>query len=181
MKKAIAVMITVLLLLPGCNSDIPAPAECVLCHTYSRHAPCLVDLNSGEIRDLEIYQLDYAGDDQLSDTQYGGYLSLISLGEINGILLGAESVELEVPSKASGMVESIFCNNCRQMLKDSKCQGYVLADLHAPKNPTVWSIKDGISFSVRCYDVTITKSDKPGKLKIVMNGTLEIKNLIIGD
>lgn len=174
-------MIAVLLLLFGCNSDIPEPASCVLCDTYSRHAPCLVDLNSGEIRDLEIYQLDYTGDGELYDTQRGGYLSFISMGEISGVLLGAESVELEVPSKASAMAEGIFCNNCRQMLKDSKCQGYVLADLHAPKTPTVWSIQDGISFSVRCYDVTITKSDKPGKLKIVMNGTLKSKNLITGD
>lgn len=181
MKKVISILIAALLLLSGCSADIPEPANCVLCDTYSRHAPCLIDLNSGEIRDLEIYQLDYAGDGELSDTQYGGYLSLVSLGEISGILLGADSVELEAPRNANGLLAGIFCKDCRQLLNDSKCQGYAFADLHDPKNPAVWNIKAGTAFSVRCYNVTIAESDKPNKLKILMTGTLDIKNLITGD
>ena len=181
MRKGVTVLIVALLLLSGCSADIPEPANCALCNTYSRHAPCLIDLNSGEIRDLEIYQPDYAGNGELSDTQYGGYLSLVSFGEISGILLGAESVELEAPDNVFGLDKGIFCKNCRQLLMDSNCQGYAFADLYAPQNPAVWNIKDGTAFSVRCYDVTIAKSDKPNKLEILMTGTLEIQNLITGD
>ena len=45
----------------------------------------------------------------------------------------------------------------------------------------IWRIKDGTSFSVRCYDLEISKSDETDKLKIVMTGTLDIDNLKMGD
>lgn len=81
----------------------------------------------------------------------------------------------------TGMLDGIFCNECRKLLRDNKCQGYILADLRTPETPAVWRIKDGTSFSVRCYDLEISKSDETDKLKIVMTGTLDIDNLKMGD
>ena len=176
MKRVVAIAVVLLLLLTGCNSNISEPAECALCDAFPRHAPCLVDLNSGELRELEIYQPHHTKVAELSDEQHGGYMSLISLGEISGILLGADRAELGAPAKATGMLDSLFCKDCRELLKDNKCQGYILADLRNPETPSVWRIKDGTSFSVRCYDVEISKSDEAGKLKIIMTGTLNIEN-----
>ena len=181
MKKVIAMSVLLLLLLSGCSSEIPDPAECALCDAFPRHAPCLVDLNTGELRELEIYQPHHTKVAELSDEQRGGYMSLISFGEISGILLGADRVELKAPANQSGMLESIFCKECRKLLKDNKCKGYVLADLRTPDTPVVWRIEDGTSFSVRCYDVEISESDETGKLDIVMTGTLDIENLTTGD
>ena len=181
MSRIIAIIVTGLLLFTGCSSDIAEPAECVLCDAFPRHAPCIVDLNTGELRELEIYQPHHTKVAELSDEQYGGYLSLLSCGEISGVLLGADRVELEAPANASGMVEGIFCKGCRELLKDNKCQGYILADLRNPETPNVWRIKAGTTFSVRCYDVEISKSDEPGLLKILMTGTLDIENLKTGD
>lgn len=181
MRRVTVIIVTVLLLFTGCSSDIPKPAECVLCDAIPRHAPCLVDLNTGELRELEIYQPHHTKGAELSDEQYGGYLSMVSCGEISGILLGADRVELEAPANASGMVEGIFCKDCRELLKDNKCQGYILADLRYPETPAVWRIKDGTTFSVRCYDVEISKSDEPRLLKILMTGTLDIESLKTGD
>jgi len=180
MKRRIACIVTVLLLITGCSSSIPEPAECVLCETFPRHALCIVDLNSGDLRELEIYQPHPTKAAELSDDQYSGYLKLISFGEIKGILHGADRVELEAPTNASGMVDGIFCNECRKLLKENKCKGYILADLCAPKMPVVWKIEDGSSFSVRCYDVEITKRDGAGKLKIVMTGTLDLESVTTG-
>jgi len=98
----------------------------------------------------------------------------VQFGDISGILLGADRVELKAPAKATGMQDSLFCNDCRKMLKDNKCQGYILVDLRHPDTPTVWPIKDGISFSVRCYEIDIAASDDREKLTIVMKGTLKI-------
>ncbi len=181
MKRLIAITVMFLLLLNGCSSVIPEPAECVLCDAFPRHAPCIVDLNTGELRELEIYQPHHTKVAELSDEQRGGYMSLISFGEISGILLGADRVELKAPANVSGMSENIFCRECRKLLKDDKCKGYILADLRAPDTPAVWKIADGTSFSVRCYDVEISKSDEPDKLNILMIGTLDIENLTIGD
>ena len=174
MKRLIAITVALLLLFTGCSSDVPEPAECALCDAFPRHAPCLVDLNTGELRELEIYQPHHMKVAELSDEQRGGFMSLVQFGEISGILLGADRVELEAPAKSTGLVESMFCKACCKLLKENKCQGYILADLRDPKDPTVWRIKEGTSFFVRCYDVQITQSDEIGKLKILMIGTLKI-------
>lgn len=174
MKRVIAITTIFLLLLTGCSSNIPEPEECTLCDAFPRHAPCLVDLNTGELRELEIYQPHHTKVAELSDEQYGGYMSLVQFGDINGILLGADRVELEAPIKSTGMQDSLFCKDCRKLLKDNKCQGYILADLRNPDTPTVWQIKDGISFSVRCYEIDIAAADDSENLIVVMRGTLKI-------
>ena len=181
MKRVAAIIVMLLLLFTGCSSDIPDPAECALCDAFPRHAPCVVDLNSGDLLELEIYQPHETKVAELADEQRGGYLSLVHFGDISGILLGAESVELEAPAKATGIQDSLFCQDCRKLLNDNKCEGYILADLRNPDTPVVWRIADGISFSVRCYDVEISKSDESGKLNIIMTGTLDIENLTTGD
>ena len=173
MKRVIVIAAMLLLLFNGCRSDIPEPEECTLCDAFPRHAPCLVDLNTGELRELEIYQPHHTKVAELSDEQCGGYMSLIQFGDISGILLGADGVELEAPIKPTGMLDSLFCKDCRKLLKDNKCQGYILADLRYPDTPSVWGIKEGISFSVRCYEIDITASDDSEKLIIVMKGTLK--------
>ena len=173
MQRVITITAIFLLLFTGCSSDIPEPEECTLCDAFPRHAPCLVDLNTGELRELEIYQPHHTKVAELSDEQYGGYMSLVQFGDISGILLGADRVKLEAPIKSTGMQDSLFCNDCRKLLKDNNCQGYILADLRNPNAPSVWKIKDGTSFSVRCYEVDITAADDSEKLIIVMKGTFK--------
>ena len=99
-------------------------------------------------------------------------MSLVQFGDINGILLGADRVELEAPANATGIRDSLFCKDCRKLLKDSNCQGYILADLRNPEELSVWQIAEGISASVRCYEIDITASGDGRELLIVMKGTL---------
>ena len=173
--KRVIVIAVMLLLFTGCSADVPASKECVLCNAFPRHAPCLVDLNSGKICELEIYQPHHTKVAELSDEQYGGYMSLVQFGDINGILLGADRVELEAPAKATGIRDSLFCKDCRKLLKDSNCQGYILADLRNPEELSVWQIAEGISASVRCYEIDISASSDSRELLIVMKGTLGAK------
>ena len=171
--KRVIVIVAILLLFNGCSSNSPEPKECALCEVFPRHAPCLVNLNTGELRELGIYQPHHTKVAELSDEQYGGYMSLVQFGDISGILLGADRVELKAPIKSTGMQDGLFCSDCRKLLKDNKCQGYILADLRNPDAPSVWKIKDGTSFSVRCYEVDITAADDSEKLIIVMKGTFK--------
>ena len=170
--KRVIVIAVILLLFAGCSADLPASKECVLCDAFPRHAPCLVDLNSGKICELEIYQPHHTKVAELSDEQYGGYMSLVQFGEISGILLGADRVELKAPVKPTGICDSLFCENCRILLNDNKCQGYILADLRNPEDLSVWQIAEGISAAVRCYEIDITASGDSRELLIVMKGTL---------
>jgi len=173
MKRVIVIAAILLLLFYGYSSDIPEAEECTLCDAFPRHALCLVDLNTGDLKELEIYQPHHTKVAELSDEQYSGYMSLVQFGDISGILLGADRVELEAPARATGIRDSLFCKSCRMLLKDNKCQGYILADLRNPDTPSVWKIQDGTSFSVRCYEIDITASDDSEKLIIVMKGTLK--------
>ena len=173
MKKVIVIAAMLLLLFNGCSSDIPEPKECALCDAFPRHAPCLVNLNTGELRELGIYQPHHTKVAELADEQNGGYMSLVQFGDISGILLGADKVELNAPVKSTGMQDGLFCNHCHKLLKENNCQGYILADLRNPSTPTLWQIKDGTSFSVRCYEIDVTASDDREKLIIVMKGTLK--------
>lgn len=173
MKRVIAITAIFLLVFTGCSSDIPEPVECTLCDAFPRHAPCLVDLNTGELCELEIYQPHHTKVAELSDEQHGGYMSLVQFGEISGMLLGADRVELKAPANSIGIRDRLFCGECRKLLKDNNCQGYILADLRNPSMPTLWQIKDGTSFSVRCYEIDVTASDDREKLIIVMKGTLK--------
>lgn len=173
MKRVIVMTVLLLLLFAGCSASTPEPAECALCTAFPRHAPCIVDMNSGKVLELDIYRPHDTIVAELSDEQYGGYVRLIHFDNINGILLGADSVELKAPVNATGMSDSLFCKVCRKLLTESNCQGYILADLRNPKTPTVWPIADGVHFSVRCYEIDITASDDNETLIIVMNGILK--------
>lgn len=173
MKRIIVTLSVLVLLLTGCNSDIPEPTECTLCDAFPRHAPCIVNLNTGELYEPVIYQPHHTKVAELSDEQYGGYMSLVHFGDISGILLGADRVELESPERLVGMQDSFFCSNCRKLLKENSCQGYIFADLRIPETPSVWKIADGVSFSVRCYDVQISRSTETDKLDIRIVGTLQ--------
>ena len=173
MKRIIVTLSVLVLLLTGCNSDIPEPAECTLCDAFPRHAPCIVNLNTGELYEPVIYQPHHTKVAELSDEQYGGYMSLVHFGDISGILLGADRVELSSPEKLTGVQNGLFCNSCRKLLKANHCRGYIFADLRTPETPTVWRIADGVSFSVRCYDVQISRNTETDELDILLEGTLQ--------
>ena len=85
MKRVIAIIIFLLVLLAGCDNNSPDSIECVLCTAFPRHAPCLVDLNSGEILELNIYQPHHTKAAELSDEQYGGYTILKVIFQNPGI------------------------------------------------------------------------------------------------
>lgn len=171
--KRVIVIAVMLLLFTGCSADLPASKECVLCNAFPRHAPCLVDLNSGKICELEIYQPHHTKVAELAEEQRGGYMSLVHFGDISGILLGADRVELNSPERLSGIQNGLFCNSCRKLIKENNCKGYIFADLRVPETPTVWRIADGVSFSVRCYDVQISRNAEEDELEILIVGTLQ--------
>ena len=173
MKRVVVTILAILVLLVGCNSQVPEPKECALCDAFPRHAPCLVNLNTGELYEPVIYQPHHTKVAELAEEQRGGYMSLVHFGDISGILLGAYRVELKSPEKLTGIQNGLFCNSCRKLLKENSCKGYIFADLRIPETPTVWRIADGVSFSVRCYDVQISRNTETDELDILLEGTLQ--------
>lgn len=171
MKKLTVLWLVLLLLLSGCaTQEIPEPKRCSLCDDLSRHAPCVMDLSTGEKVELDIYEPHHTLVGEIAEEQRGGYFSFVRGAGVEGYKLGAESVTVKVPQKAVPMEAKFFCQSCRKLL--SNYSGHVLIDLKDTENPVVYEIVPS-TFSIRCYDICIKELDEEEKYEIYILGTLE--------
>ena len=67
--------------------------------------------------------------------------------------------------------EQYFCSSCRELLAEYKGNGYVLADLRNPDTPTIYPVKAGTEFEVRCYTVSVTETEEK-ELDITVLGSI---------
>lgn len=162
--------------LVGCIlHPIPEPERCSLCDDLSRHAPCILNLNTGEKLELEVYEPHPFLVGEIAEEQQGGYFSFIRGASVEGYKLAAESVVVTIPTKSERMNQSYFCNSCRELLIDHRKDGYVLIDLNDPGKPGVNSINEGTSISLRCYeiDVLVINRENIKSYQITVVGTLD--------
>lgn len=170
MKTRIILWIVIVgLALSACGNDFPE--RCSLCDDLSRHAPCIINLSTGEKLELEIYDPHPSLVGEIAEEQRGGYFSFVHGAGVEGYKLGAESVSVKIPIKSDKMDQQYFCNACRELLADYVKQGYVLVDLKEVEKPLVYGIEDGVSLSMRCYDISITLLPDVDKYEIVIIGT----------
>ena len=60
----------------------PEPDFCALCHPAPYHAPCLVNITTGDITELDIYEAHAVKVGEVSPTQSGGYMRLSMAGGV---------------------------------------------------------------------------------------------------
>ena len=170
MKTRIILWIVIVgLVLSACGNNFPE--RCSLCDDLSRHAPCIINLSTGEKLELEIYDPHPSLVGEIAEEQRGGYFSFVRGAGVEGYKLGAESVTITIPVKFDKMDQRYFCNDCREQLADLKQSGYALVDLKNVDQPTIYSIEDGNSFSIRCYEVTIKELTELNEYEISVIGT----------
>lgn len=174
MKKTVILCIALLVTLSACwanqNRD---PEKCSLCDNLSCHAPCIINLSTGEILELSVYEPHPFTAGELAEEQRTGYFSFIQGAGIAGHKLGGKSVTVTIPTESEGLNRQYFCTACLDLLAGYANQGYVLADLKNPKNPIIYSICKGSSFSFRCYDISVQKSSDTEGFVVTIIGTLE--------
>lgn len=174
LKKITIICVAILILLSACSSNnIPEPERCSLCDDLSRHAPCIVNLSTGEKIELEIYEPHPFLVGEIAEEQRGGYFSFVRGAGVEGFKLGAESVTVTIPAKADKLNQQYFCLKCRTLLDDFKSSSYVLVDLKDTENPLIFTIENSDSFSMRCYDISITLLEKDNKYEIFVKGTYQ--------
>lgn len=150
---------------------VPEPERCSLCDNLPRHAPCIVNLSTGELVELEIYDSHPHNVGEIADEQPGGYFSFVRGAGLDGHMVAAEYLTVTIPIKSESMNKEHFCNSCRSLLDDYKPCGYILVDLKDTKAPILYSIEDGTSFSLRCYEVEIGKNEEDSKYELMIRGT----------
>lgn len=143
MKKLLIVCIAILLVLSACSNEVSEPERCSLCAGLPYHAPCIINLSTGEMLELAVYEPHPFIAGELEEKQQRETFSFVRGAGVEGYKLSAESIIIKVPVNADEMEEKHFCNSCRERLADCKDQGYALLDLKDAKNPVVHKIDTG--------------------------------------
>lgn len=145
--------------------------NCCLCSSFRYHAPCLIDLETGKMIELDLYFPHPTKVAELSDPQPEmGTFSFVSLGSVKGTkLTDSKTIELDVPTES--ITNPALCRSCRKQLGGLIVGRYVLADLYSSEDKTIIPVQQNLCLDVRCYNITAQLEE--AVLKVVVQGTLE--------
>lgn len=175
MRRIILVlmMVALLLSLAACSDvSTPEPERCSVCDYIPSHAPCLVNLNTGEVGEIALYEPHYSLVGEIAEEQRGGYFSFMSVAGLRGRLDACvPEAHITVPDGVEKYEEKHFCSTCRELLEAYADCGFVLADLRNPETPTIYPVEAGTEIEVRCYKVFVIE-DAEGELDITVLGSI---------
>lgn len=174
MKKLMIMCITILVFLSACTNEIPEPEQCSLCAGLPRHAPCIINLNTGELLELAVYEPHPFIAGELADEQQSGTFSFIRGAGVKGYKLKAKSITITIPMRGDKMEEKHFCYSCREQLVDYAGQGYVIVDLQKSECPIIYKIATDTMISFRCYNITVCESKVDSEYEATILGTMNI-------
>ena len=177
MKKYIFPSIAVILILICLITILPAPnpKRCAICESIPCHAPCLVNLETGEVGELAVYEPHPFKVAELNECQQGGTFSFIYAAGINGYSDTANwETHITIPTNENEYEEKHFCKSCREKLVIHTDSGYVLLDLYNPESFCILDLNEDHIQTVRCYD--IHTEDHHDKIEITIYGNLQIDN-----
>ena len=177
MKRGLAIFCAVAVLTAAlgfmfgvCISEPEEPKFCALCHPAPYHAPCLINITTGDITELDIYEPHAIKVGEVSQTQSGGYMRLSMAG---GVFVRSspdtQKANTSIPIEKARLNRAEFCFDCRDLLSSAKTK-YVLADLYDPDNIIIYDIVDGICCTMRDYEVTAVFSNDGKEAAITNTG-----------
>ena len=144
------------------------PDRCPLCDFIKSHAPCLVNVATGEVEEMALYTPHYQLVGEIAEEQNDSTFSFVTIAGARGTRVSSPWImELDVPVAKEPLFKYHFCRDCRKLLADQA--GYVIADLYVHGQPVVIPITDGMEQELRCYKITpvINVEDNVIELKVV--------------
>ena len=180
MKKYIFPTIAVILILICMITILPAPnsKRCAICDSIPYHAPALVNLATGEVGELTVYEPHPFKVAELNPYQQGGTFSFIYAAGLNGYSDTANwETHITIPTNENEYEEKHFCKSCRERISGHTDKGFLLLDLRSPESFLILSLDIEEIQTVRCYKVQTKQS--MDEIEIVVHGTLEIVEHII--
>ena len=180
MKKYIFPAIAVILILICVITILPEqePERCAICNSIPMHAPALINLATGEVGELAVYDPHPFKVAELNPYQQGGTFSFIYVAGINGYSDTANwETHITIPTNENEYEEKHFCKSCRKLISGHTENGFLLLDLRSPESFSILSLDTDEIQTVRCYEVQ-TKQ-RLDEIEIVIHGTIEIVDHII--
>lgn len=175
MKKYIIPIVAVILILILARAILPTPEpeRCSICDSIPIHAPALVNLATGEVGELAVYDPHPFKVAELNEYQQGGTFSFIYAAGINGYSDTANcETHITIPINENEYEEKYFCKACRKLISGHTENGFLLLDLRTPESFSIFSLESDVIQTVRCYEVQ-TKQ-RLDEIEIIVHGTLEI-------
>lgn len=149
-----------------------AQKECCLCSSFRYHTPCLIDLETGKMIELDLYFPHESLVAELADPQpESGTFSFKKIGNVSGTKQTApERIDLHIPDDSTFF--PALCTDCKKQLPSGYNNRYVFADLYGMEDKILIPIEADTAFSLRCYDVTTQTDREQGGISVVIQGTL---------
>lgn len=175
MKKYVTLILAVILILILALAILPAPEpeRCAICDSIPMHAPALVNLTTGEVGELAVYDPHPFKVAELNEYQQGGTFSFIYVAGLNGYSDSANwETHITIPADENEYEEKFFCKSCRERIAGRIEKGFLLLDLRTPESFSILSLDIEDIQTVRCYELHTKQS--LDEIEIVVHGTLEI-------
>lgn len=151
---------------------LPDPERCALCgEGDSYHAPCLVNLSTGQLGELRVYAYAPTEEGKLDprEAQYSGTINLLPCAGLTAIRdAGLHTCQVSLPKERDLMDPALFCRECRRLLAGAGLEGYAIVDLYDLGHIRAYSIRSG---SIRDYRISI-HSRGGGETELCVTGLL---------
>ena len=147
--------------------------DCCLCDSFRFHAPCLVDLETGDLIELDLYFPHETKVAELAEVQedMSSTFSFVRLGNITGTkLTGSKVIEFSVPI-ADKTNNPALCKGCRELLQAGYKGRYILADLYDMEIKELIPIVANTSIDLRCYEITMVENTEKNEINVTIQGT----------
>ena len=152
--------------------DSPDPNDCSICGYIKCHAPCILNLATGEIDELQLYTAHEFEVGELTEKQTGGIFGVIQVAGLRGIkLTDPWYIEIDVPMVGDKIRSENFCYRCFQRLECYDA-GFVLLDIYDISNPIIYEFEDGAIYDIRCYRIEISAKQEDEIFLLRVDGTL---------
>ena len=156
--------------------ESPDPEVCVLCRNGEGakiHAPCIVNLSTGEVAELSVYEAHPTEPGEVSAELKKGYFSFFG-GAGAQIMCNPDSefCRATLPKDSGKLDPSYFCYECRRNIAELDKDGYVIADMYDPENVSIYKIWNGAKYEIREYLLTVNKTESRN-LEIEVHGLLD--------
>ena len=146
------------------------PDRCPLCDFIKSHAPCLVNVATGEVEEMALYTPHYQLVGEIAEEQNDSTFSFVTIAGARGTRVSSPWImELDVPVAKEPLFKYHFCRDCRKLLADQA--GYVIADLYVHGQPVVIPITDGMEQELRCYKITAVMNVEDNVIELKVEGT----------
>lgn len=154
----------------------PEPDLCALCGYGGGpryHAPCLVNLSTGEVGEMRVYDPDPVRGWEVSGVQQTGTFSMLRCAGVTAARnTDAHTCTAELPRKADELIPAYFCRDCRGRIAEVSRRGFILADLYDLTDIQTYALSGEASYSVRGYDVSVSCGGGDGLLRVEITGGL---------